>query len=76
MMNATICQADSKRALMAAHREACREITPDPLAKLDRAGLATMYLEEVGYDPFLDSPDISEELVRQTLREFLAEANS
>lgn len=37
---------------------------------LDKETLAAEYKELIGYDPFLDDPEISVETVAQTLREF------
>lgn len=42
----------------------------------EKAELAQWYLETIGYDPFLDDPEMTVEKVRQTKAEYLAEIES
>lgn len=43
---------------------------------MDRKELAAVYISEIGYDPFIDSPTITEEEVRQTLKEFFEDVEA
>lgn len=42
----------------------------------EKAELAQWYLETIGYDPFIDDPEMTVEEIRQTKAEYLAEIES